>query len=316
MKKFLVMFLFASALCPVLSAELFANEGMLDQKIMKEITQSVKGDFQDEQNNKKDFSLNASKEAVARIIFKQTLNVTDSYNDLVNPNKDCVAVIIDDAWAIASKRCRLNKGDDTHVAGKVTNVSVSDFKIEFNKKLYKADNVIELTNVFLLKITNENGNPLMVNTPKARLFFVPANKVNAKWFADILEGEYKVNRTDRNTPAYDDAHNKIEDNFQPYKTGRTLYTKGIKDFYVKGNNVTVTLDWIKQVRAGDPLFYLSNGKEYLLGFGKAVNLDDRKEEARSYEVSLLTDLDKNEILNKISAIDKKAAKRIEENIKK
>ena len=32
MKKFLVMFLFASALCPVLSAELFANEGMLDQK--------------------------------------------------------------------------------------------------------------------------------------------------------------------------------------------------------------------------------------------------------------------------------------------
>ncbi len=310
MKKLFITLFFVSLFCPIIANDL------IDKEVISEIGEIVSEGVIDVKEEK-DSSSGASEKSVARIVFTQTVNAEMTTYDrpLVNKYKDCVAVIIDDAWAIASKKCKLAPGDKTYVAGEVIDVSVSDFKIEFNKKLYKADNVVELTNVFLLKITNENGNPLMVNTPKARLFFVPVNKVNSRWFADIL-GEYKVNRTDRNTPAYDAAHDKIQDNFQPYKTGRTLYTKGIKDFYVKGNNVTVTLDWIKQVRAGDPLFYLANGKEYLLGFGKAVNLDDRKEEARSYEVSLLTDLDKNEILNNISAIDKKAAKRIEENIKK
>ena len=317
MKKFLAMLFFVSVFCPVLSAELFASDGIPDAKMMKEITQSINNDLQEGQNNDQDVSLNASEKAVARIVFTQTLGVTDSYKDLVNNYKDCVAVIIDDAWAIASTKCRLSVGDETRTAGQVTDVNVSNFRIELNKKLYKVTETYELKNVFLFRLLNENENPLLINFPKARLFFVPQKAADARYFADLetAGGEYKINRTDRNTPAYDAAHDRIEDNFQPYKTGRTLYTKGLNSVMVSGNNVTVTLDWIKAVRAGDPLFYIANGKEYLLGFGKAVNLNDRNEEARTYEVSLLTDFDRQEILDKITTIDAKAAKRIEKNIK-
>lgn len=308
MKKLFTTLFLSSLLCPIMANDL------IDKKVRNEVNDWLSESITAEQEEK-DSSFGASNKSVVRIMFTQSIEATDSVRTLENHYKDCVAVIIDDAWAVASKKCRLAPGDNTHFAGEVSNVWVSDFKIKVGKKFQKVTDSFELKNLFLFRVLDEGKKPLFANSVKAKLFFVPENKANAQWFA-TLEGEYKVNRTDRNTPAYDAARDKIEDNFQPYNTGRTLYTKGLESFSKTKDGLIVTLDWVKQVRAGDPLFYLENGKEYLMGLGYAVNLDDRKEEARTYQVRLLTTQDEAEILSKVKSVDAKAATRLEKNILK
>ena len=305
MKKLFTTLFLSSLLCPIMANDL------IDKKVRNEVNDWLSESITAEQEEK-DSSFGASNKSVVRIMFTQSIEATDSVRTLENHYKDCVAVIIDDAWAVASKKCRLAPGDNTHFAGEVSNVWVSDFKIKVGKKFQKVTDSFELKNLFLFRVLDEGKKPLFANSVKAKLFFVPQdvdlNSLTGK------SGKYMVNRTDKNHPAYDEAHGKIEDNFQPYNTGRTLYTKGIDSIYRdKNGNVGVVLDWIKQVRAGDPLFFVEGGREYLMGFGDAVNLPDGRDGARAYKVSLLTDSDKNEILNQISKVDKATAKRIENN---
>ena len=307
MKNFLAMLFFLALLCPVSANDLINSE--VREEVNKMIIDGVA-----EGKEQKDSSLGASKDSVVRIMFKQTAYVEDSSKPLINNYKDCIAVVIDDAWAVASSRCYLMYGDDTRKRGKVIDVETENFKIQVGKDFKEVTDVFKLKNLILLRVLNKNNNPVFVNYAKAKLFFVPQD-VDAKSLTEKA-GKYIVNRTDKNHPAYDAAHDRIEDNFQPYKTGRDLYTKGIESVSKTKEGIIATLDWIKQVRAGDPLFYIEDGKEYLLGLGYAVNLDDRESEARTDQVRLLTVQDQEEIINKVRSVDEKAAVRLENNILK
>jgi hypothetical protein len=78
----------------------------------------------------------------------------------------------------------------------------------------------------------------------------------------------------------------------------------------------ISTSWIggKELRAGDPLFYIENGKRYLLGFANAVNLWDNFSNTRTDKVLLFTDSDIKSILDKIGSVDPEAQKRIRKNV--
>ena len=212
----------------------------------------------------------------------------------------------------------LSKGDKiSPFPGIVKDVSTNNFRIIINNRIYTLTNY-ETKNLILLRAVNENGNPLFSLNFKPKLAYVSAKYANK---GDFLEGTFEVNRTDIHKAAYDDSHDAYENKFHPYYgVGRTTYTKTLKSFSRddKTGNVfaKISTSWIggKELRAGDPLFYIENGRRYLLGFGNAVNLWDNFSDTRTDKVLLFTHNDIKDILNTIKTVDPKAEARIRKNV--
>ncbi len=317
MKRLFTLLFMFSVICPTAYVELHANDSILNKEMRDQITQTVKSEVIDNQelgtidNNPIPGGL------INVIFFRQDISTTgDKY--VSTDKKECIAIAIDDAWAVASKKCQLSKGDKiSPLPGEVETVSTSNFRIIINNRIYKVDNY-ETKNLILLRAVNENGNPLFSLGAKPQLAYVSANYVHGD---DFLDGSFEVNRTDRKKAAYDDSHGSYEDNFHPYYgVGRTNYPKTLKSFNYDKNTqnlfARISTSWIggKELRAGDPLFYIENGKRYLLGFANAVNLWDNFSNTRTDKVLLFTDSDIKSILDKIGSVDPEAQKRIRKNV--
>ena len=317
MKKLFTLMFLLSAIGSAVYAE-----NLIDSKDMRdEISKTVKTEVADNQGAKikatNDYDIAGS--FVNVIFFRQDI-VTESGKSVSNDNKDCVAVAIDDAWAVASKKCRLSQGDKiAPLPGTVKNVSTSNFRIVINDRAYKVD-AYETKNLLLLRAVNENENPLFSLDFKPKLAY--AYELD---FEDgrFNKGFFEVNRTNIHKAAYDDSHDVYEDNFHPYyKVGRKTYKKEVKS--VHENNTTkniyakISTSWIggKELRAGDPLFYVQDGRRYLLGFGNATNLWDNFSNTRTDNVLLFTYSDIADIVNRIESIDPAAKNRIWKNILK
>ena len=105
-----------------------------------------------------------------------------------------------------------------------------------------------------------------------------------------------------------------------YNVGRTTYPKTIKSFEYKESEdrifVRVSKSWIapKELRAGDPLFYVENGKRHLLGFGYATNLWDNFDGSRTDKVYIFDYSDIRDIFETVRSVDKAAEARIVANL--
>lgn len=324
MKKALILLFLISAVCPCISAELYASDFIPGKDLRDEITKTVKTEM-DNQNTEYKEPINSGG-LVNVIKFRQEIFTEPSIysagnKSLENNDKECIAIVIDDSWAVASKKCRLSQGDKLgNISGTVEKASASNFRVIFLDRIYNADSYA-VGNVFLLRVVNKDGNPVFAAAPKANLAF--AKSANITEFVDnFKDGYFEVNRTDKHKAAHDDGqHHAWEDNFHSYYgVGRNTYEKEIKEVYKddKTNNIIarISASFIrgKLLRAGDPLFYIKNGKRYLLGFANATNLWDNFDNTRTDRVILLTNSDTRQIWEKINSVDPKAAKRIQDNL--
>ncbi len=310
-RLFILLFMFSLTL-PAISAQPLNSE-------MKNIVKDVKVSMDKLETEIKtvDNYKDTDDSLVNVIFFRQDL-ITEGGKSMSNNNKECVAIAIDEAWALASKKCRLSKGDNISPdPGTVKSVSTGNFRIIINDRAYKVANY-ETKHFILLRAIDENGNPLFLGH-EPNLAYVSAEYLHKD---DFLGGTIEVNRTDINKAAHDTQHNAWEDNFHPYyDVGRTTYPKTLKSFNYdkKAGNLfaKISTTWIggKDLRAGDPLFYVEKGKRYLLGFGYAINLWDNFENvARTDKVLLFTHDDIKDIFYTIRPIDLEASNRIIENV--
>ena len=319
MKKLFTFLFLISAVCPLIAAEFYDNV-ISNKEIGNMLNKNIQAEVVDSKDAESDENLGANSGLVNVILFHQEI-YTEGGREVTHPKKDCVSVVIDDAWVIASKKCLLTKGDNiSPLPGRVESSYISRFRVVLNGKTYKVAEKNQLTtkNFFLLKVTNENGNPVFSVSPKANLAFASSSD-KAKFDKEFAGGTFEINRTDKHNSIHDDGHHAVwEDNFSAYYgVGRESYEKEIEALTQEGDNIiaTVSSTWVypKLLRAGDPLFFIKEGKRYLLGFGNAVNLWDNFDKTRSDKVILLTKSDKEEIIKKIKSVDSKAAARIEKN---
>ena len=96
-------------------------------------------------------------------------------------------------------------------------------------------------------------------------------------------------------------------------------TRHIKDisYNIRENSKTAIISGIIHHRAGDPMFYIEHGKEYIAGFGDALNVpynSFRNDVRRTHKVTLLSLSDSNEILKVINTFDRPTGKIIAKNI--
>ena len=312
MKKLLTLLFMFSVICPA-----YASDALLDNEMRDQIAQTVKAELEDNQKMQVTGDNPVASNLINVIMFHQEIT-TEGGKFMSTDKKECIAIAIDDAWAVASKRCHLSKGDKiSPYPGTVQDVSTANFRIIINNHIYKVTNY-ETKNLILLRAINENGNPIFSLGSKPQLAYVSAEHVHID---DFLGGTFEVNRTDRHKAAYDDSHDAYEDNFHPYfSVGRTTYEKTLKSFNYdkKTKNIfaRISTSWIggKELRAGDPLFYVENGTRYLLGFGNAVNLWDNFSGTRTDEVLLFTHSDIKDILDKVGSVDPEAQNRIRKNV--
>lgn len=328
MKKLFTLLFLASCISPVFSAEnvISSNE------IRNEINKTVKTQIENDSNfayfgNKSDSSDSLIKiiKFDLSVLGESRLYGDQSYDNNKNIPNECIAVVIDDAWAIASKTCRLYKGVKINrTVYTVKEANTSNFRVLSRKGKKSSDDVwskvrsYELNNFFLLNAVNNNSNPLFSSDEKANITFTNTADIN-QFKSDFSDGIFNVNRTDKHTAGTTDTGDAYEDNFHPYYgVGRANYKKEIISLSKEANNTiaTVSSTWIKPklLRTGDPLFYIENGQKYLLGFGKAANLYDNFDATRTDKVVLLTNSDKDEIINKIKSVDPDSAARIEKDI--
>lgn len=309
MKKLFTLLFVLFAICPVISG----------QEMREQITQAVKAGVKDNQEAKPD-ELNANSDVnrlVNVIFFRQDI-VTEGGASLTNDNKECVAVVIDKAWAIASKKCRLSKGEKVSpAAGTVDSAYSSNFRIILNNRSYKVAHY-ETKNLFILRAIDENGNPLFKDNPQVNLAYTWEKALPE----DFREGAFEVNRTDKHSAKKDDgSHNSWEDNFHPYYgVARRTFPKEINSFRYDKKiqsvfaTISASLIYGKEVRAGDPLFYIERGKKYLFGFANATNLWDNFPHTRTDKVLVFTFSDIKEMTEKIQPIDRDVALRIRQNM--
>ena len=165
MKKiFALMFVF-SLICPSIFAENIADNEMRNQ-----IAQTVEAEIADDVESgfgcSTDYDIAGG--LVHTIFFQQDIT-TEGGKFVSNPAKDCVAVAIDDAWAVAYKKCVLSKGDNiSPLPGKVKEVSFGNFRIVVNGRSYPVASY-NTRNLILLRAVNENGNPLFSLYVKPKL---------------------------------------------------------------------------------------------------------------------------------------------------
>ena len=320
MKKLIILLFLFSTMCTIISTELYANDVVINKEMKSQIAQTVKSEVADNSAIEiKDSGYNAG--SLVNVIFFNQEITTENGNYVPNSNKECISVVIDDAWAVASKKCVISKGEEiSPSSGIADRVSSSNFRIVLNDILHKVP-AYETKNLILLRAVNENGNPLFASIANADLAFAPTADL-VKFVSYFLGGTFEVNRTKEKKAAHDDGHyGAWEDNFHPYYgVSRKTYEKKIKAVYRDPNTknlmatISATLVSPRLIRAGDPLFYVNNGKKYLLGFARATNLWDNFDNTRTDRVILLTNSDKKEILSKIKSVDSEAAARIEKNI--
>lgn len=322
MKKLFTFIFMLSAMCTLVYAEDFVFD---KEAVKQEIDNAIKTEVAD--NTQLKSSDDNSLPGLVNVIFfhQEVFNAPSKYsegNKLVeNRNKECIAIVIDDAWAVASKKCLLSKGEKMEpIPGTVERSNASNFRVIFSGKTYNADSYA-VGNVFLLRVVNKDGKPVFASAPKANLAFAKSADIS-EFINYFKDGIFEVNRTNKHKAGHDDGqHNAFEDDFHSYYgVDRTTYEKEIEEIYKdnKTNNmlaqVSSTLFYPKLLRAGDPLFYVENGQKYLLGFANATNLWDNFDGTRTDKVILLTYPDTRLIWEKVNSIDPKAAKRIHDNI--
>lgn len=302
MKKLFTFIFMLSAMCALVYAEDFVFD---KEAVKQEIDSVIKTELAD---GGKAVRAKEIKGVVQVIRFNQDI-VTRGNKNVSNPNKECIAVVIDDEWAVASKKCRLAKGDKLgDIPGTVDSSSSYNFRIIIGSKEVPVKSY-ELDNVFLLRAQNFKFND------KANLVLTSDLSALMDSFKD---GKFEVDRTNKHRAAYEGQHATYENISSYYGVGRKTYEKDIESVYKdnKTDNmlaqVSSTLFYPKLLRAGDPLFFVKDGQKYLLGFGNAVNLWDNFDGTRTDKVILLKNT--RLIWEKINSVDPKAAKRIHDNL--
>ncbi|MBO7605019.1 MAG: hypothetical protein J6S61_00945, partial [Elusimicrobiaceae bacterium] len=298
---FILLFLL-SAVTPAIYAEDFISS----KDMRDEITKTVKTEM-DNQNDgllRKGGDTDTDGGLINVISFSQ--DIVTKKGTPVTEKKECIAIVIDDAWAIVSGKCFLSKGDKLFpYAGEVN----TSYNHSFSVFLGGSWNPVQpyLTkNLYLLRAVNESGVPLFEENHKANLAFVSA-KDKEQFDSSFSNGTFEVNITKRK---------EAENVSHPYYgVEREIRDKKIKEIYLDSNDTIARVSSFPKLRAGDPLFYTQKGKKYLLGFAKAINHIDNAQKSnykvRTDNVILLTGSDKQEIINKIKSVDPEAATRIE-----
>ena len=320
MKKLFTLFFLVSVLGPALFSGNIVTNKEMKETITKTVKTEIEGNYAPKHVT---FGSEDPTGLINVIQFRQNIyNAPSKYSDGNKYVEDlqegeCIAIAIDESWAVASKKCLLAKGEKMKpIPGTVGSSSASNFKIIVSGKTYTADNY-KVGNVFLLRVVNEKGTPIFLSAPKAGLAFVKSSD-ESEFKNNFEDGYFEVDITDKHTSAYADFHNAYEDNFHSYLgVGRKSYKKEVKEVY-KDDKTKDILAQVKsaKLRAGDPLFYIENGNKYLLGFANATNLWDNfdNDNTRTNKVILLAESDKQEIISKINSVDPVAGKRIEKSI--
>ncbi len=331
MKKLLTLMFLMAAMIP-LSVELYAEDAINTKEIESTITKAFKSEISNESWGKDEVGVNYTDNGMIKVFrFDQNIEgesylLEDKFYDNVDSiSHECIAIVIDDAWAVASKKCRLSVGDRINSTSfKVKTVGIYNLRVLYSKgkkpsaDIWASVKRYDTNNLFLIYAIDKNSNPLFHQSAKAKLTYNTTKDID-KFNSNFAQGAFEVNRTNKHKSDTGDAGDAYEDNFSAYYgVERKNYPKTIKSLDEDNKQVLAKLSttWIggKELRAGDPLFYVENGEKYLLGFANATNLWDNFSNTRTDKVILFNYADVREIFDKIKSVDPEAAARVEKNL--
>lgn len=324
MKKSFLLLISLLVVCFSASAELYADDAIVSEEIVTEISNSIAPNFDWVITPVDSVTL---ENATKQIQFKQVLwaknMAEDGEHSITNDKKICLGVLIDDAWVLATHKCHLSIGDETlPYNGNVVDVEYSNFKVDrsdggvtfIGARHYETSD----GKFLLLNVVNENGNPYFAAVKKVNLVQSPYNRD-----MDGLKLEVKVNRTKVHKAEYKDST--IEENFTPYALSRDIHNQLLTAVKVNDGTISgyISTNGLREraIRAGDPVFLRNqiNNNTYLLGLGDAVNLPDNgpydtHKPSRSHKITMFSQQDLNNIISTIRTQDPAAAERVSNNI--
>ena len=322
MKKIFSVLFFVVFLCPFLFAEI--EYGLPDVNLIKEVNDSINQSFQNDPNSLfyKEPSLNANYNSVFHFSFtRNSIIESNNKQETVTSKSGCVAVALNEKWLLASGHCFWDERiidaglNELSEIDKILSVEYSDFMVSVKNKKIKAV-AHKLSNLYLLQLSEDEK---LDNIPFPYVF-ISSSKDDASLLNSFHNGRVLVNRT---APSEDSLgvldRNFIKSNFDPYLAYRNLMSRHIKYILVdnKTNTKTAIISGIVRHRAGDPMFYTEHNKEYIAGFGDALNIPDntfQNDMRRTHKITLLSLSDRNEILKVINTFDRSSGKIIAKNI--
>ena len=322
MKKIFSVLFFVVFLCPFLFAEI--EYALPDANLMKEVNSFINQSFQNDPDSlfHKEPSLNANYSSVFHVSFtRNSMIESNSKQETVTNKSGCVAVALNEKWLLASGHCFWDESiidaglNELSEIDKILSVEYSDFIVTVKNRHIKAISH-KLSNLYLLQLTEDEK---LDNTPFPYLF-ISSNKDEERLLNSFHNGHVLVNRTVPNEDSLGVLdRNFVKSNFDPYFSHRNLMSRHIKNILVDNNtNVkTAITGGIMRHRAGDPMFYTEHNKEYLAGFGDALNIPDnmfQNDLRRTHKITLLSLSDSNEILKVINTFDRPSGKIIAKNI--
>lgn len=324
MRKIFTLLFFIAFFCP-LFAEI--DYSLIDENLMEEINREINQSLQ--QNNNLTYHLDPSANSSYFSTVKVNFTITSvieskGVTKTVTSNSDCIGVILDKSWVLSSGHCFFDKNiqnknlDELYNIDRIIEINYSNFSVKFNNKDIK---VIphRLSNLYLFQLVNEDNSPYeLQNIPFANLI-ISTSKYRGQLINSLNEGRILINRTLWHTPSAIYTDSFLEHDFYPYAINRELLPRHIKDIVISGNTniMTAILSGIAKHRAGDPLFYIGHGKEYVMGFGNTLNIPDniyQSDLCRTHEIALFSLNDRNEIVETIRTVDQAAAQIISQNI--
>lgn len=323
MKKLFLVLFFITSFCPFLFAEF--KYTLPDEGILKEIKNSINQSVQEDSNLifHTDPSLNANFNSVFHFTFtRNSLIESNNKRETVTNTGGCVAVALSKTWLLASGHCFWDetikdKGViEINNTDKIIDVKYTDFSVTVKNKHIKAI-AHKLSNLYLLQLVE--GGQIEDNTPFPYLL-ISSDKDESRLLNSFADGRILINRTVSNEDVAGMWNKDLfRNNFDPYFAHRNLMARHIKhiSYNSRENSRTAIISGIIQHRAGDPMFYIENSKEYVAGFGDAFNIPDnsfQNDIRRTHKVTLFSLSDGNEILKVINTFDRPTGKIIAKNI--